>query len=141
MEKVATAVLSTTNKARQRAKRSEKEKAAKEAANKGDSMQIDEAPSAPVTPAPSGTAGGDKMDIEEEGTSERKDEGVTEQEKATAKKVKAEKETVGYMVDNLSRVLPQQLRYISFPEDGRYTPVKKVGTLYITKTLMHILTL
>ena len=127
MEKVATAVLSTTNKARQRAKRSEKEKAAKEAANKGDSMQIDEAPSVPVTPAPSGAAVGDKMDIEEEGASEKKDE-ATEQEKTTVKKTKAEKETPGYWVDNLSRILPQQLKYISFPEDGRYVPVKKVGT-------------
>ncbi|KAF8442751.1 armadillo-type protein [Terfezia claveryi] len=125
VEKVATAVLSTTNKARQRAKRSEKEKAAKEAANKGDSMQIDEAPSAPVTPAPSGAAAGDKMDIEEEGASEKKDEGATEQEKTAAKKAKAEKETPGYWVENLSRVLPQQLKYISFPEDGRYVPVKK----------------
>ncbi|KAF8471780.1 armadillo-type protein [Kalaharituber pfeilii] len=124
VEKVATAVLSTTNKARQRAKRSEKEKAAKEAASKGDSMQIDEAPSVPVTPAPSGAAGGDKMDVEEESSVERKDEASTEQEK-TGKKGKAEKEPVGYMVDNLSRVLPQQLRYISFPEDGRYAPVKK----------------
>ena len=53
MEKVATAVLSTANKVRQRAKRSEKGKTAKEVANKGDSMQIDEAPSVRVTPAPS----------------------------------------------------------------------------------------
>lgn len=125
---MATAVLSTTNKARQRAKRSEKEKAAKEAASKGDSMQIDEAPSAPVTPAPSGVAAGDKMDIEEDGPAEKKDEFTTEQEKtAAAKKAKVEKETVGHMVENLSRVLPQQLRYISFPEDGRYVPVKKVS--------------
>ena len=118
-------MLSTTNKARQRAKRSEKEKAAKEAATRGDSMQID---SAPVTPAPSGTAaGGDKMDIEEDGAPEKKEETpATEQDKVAAKKAKVEKEPVGYMVDNLSRVLPQQLRYISFPEEGRYAPVKKV---------------
>ncbi|KAI5808617.1 armadillo-type protein [Peziza echinospora] len=125
VEKVATAVLSTTNKARQRAKRSEKERAAKEAAaSKGDSMQIDDLASAPQTPAPSGA--GDKMEIEEEGSPEKKyDAPTTDQEKTAAKKAKVEKEPVGYFVDNLSRVLPQQLKYISFPEDGRYAPVKK----------------
>lgn len=104
-------------------------------------MQIDETPSAPVTPAPSGTAAGDKMDIEEEGVLEKKDEGATEQEKTAAKKAKAEKEIPGYWVDNLSRVLPQQLKYISFPEDGRYVPVKKVGAPSHTENIMHVLIL
>lgn len=89
-------------------------------------MQIDESSSVPATPAPSGTVGGDKMDIEEEVTLERKDDGTSEHDKMATKKAKLEKESAGYMTENLSRVLPQQLKYISFPEDGRYAPVKKV---------------
>ncbi|PWW75040.1 26S proteasome regulatory complex, non-ATPase subcomplex, Rpn2/Psmd1 subunit [Tuber magnatum] len=86
-EKIATAVLSTTVKARQRAKRSEKEKAAKEAAAKGeDAMETDHTVSTPK---------------------------------------RAEKEKVGYELGNMSRVLPEQLKYISFISDGRYEPVKK----------------
>jgi 26S proteasome regulatory subunit N2 len=43
----------------------------------------------------------------------------------TAKK-KLEKEKVGHDLENMSRVLPAQLKYISFPA-GRYAPVKKVS--------------
>lgn len=89
-------------------------------------MQIDESSSVPVTPAPSGAVGGDKMDIEEEVALEKKDDGTADHDKAVTKKAKLEKESAGYMAENLSRVLSQQLKYISFPEDGRYAPVKKV---------------
>lgn len=90
-------------------------------------MQIDEPSSVPVTPAPSGAVGGDKMDVEEEVTLERKDDGTSDHDKMATKKAKLEKESTGYMAENLSRVLSQQLKYISFPEDGRYAPVKKVS--------------
>lgn len=39
-------------------------------------------------------------------------------------KKRAEKEKVGYEIDNMSRVLPAQLKYLSFP-DQRYQPVKR----------------
>ena len=46
------------------------------------------------------------------------------------KKADKERERVGYEIENMSRVLPAQLKYISFHE-GRYEPVKKVSSLFI----------
>ena len=114
-------MLSTTAKAQQRAKRAEKEKAVKEAAARadGDAMDTDPTTSTPATPGPSAE---EKMDVDEKDAegdeAEKKEEGE--------KKKRAEKEKVGYEVSNMSRVLPEQLRYISFTDEGRYEPVKKV---------------
>lgn len=118
--------MSTTVKARQRAKRSEKEKAAKEAAARGeDVMEAEPTASTPVTPGPSAVEGDDKMEIEEEGI-EKKDGDGEKKDGEVEKKKRAEKEKVGYEVVNMARVLPEQLKYISFLSDGRYEPVKKV---------------
>lgn len=81
------------------------------------------------TPAPK--TGGDKMDVDE--GKENKEEAKEKEEgddkdgaAATSEaKKKPEKEKVGYEIENMSRVLPGQLKYISFPS-GRYKPVKKV---------------
>lgn len=112
-EKVETAVLSTTAKARQRAKLKAKEVAAKGQ----DEMDIE-----PTTPAP---AAEDKMDIEEE----------TKEEESSKKKrpevKKKEKEPSSYSLQNLKRVLPAQLKYISLEKDSRYVPVKKVSSLIL----------
>ena len=71
------------------------------------------------------------MDEEKEGkTQEKKDGGDVEKESASpaeAAKKKLEKEKVGYDIENMSRVLPAQLKFLSFPA-GRYKPVKKVGS-------------
>lgn len=115
-EKVKTAVLSTTAQAKRR-------KQAKDRLNRRESMDIDE----PKTPKPDA---GD-VDMKDDDTSaidtgkegEDKDK---EGEKESPKK-KIEKEKVGYDLENMSRVLPGQLKYISFPQDGRYQPVKKVS--------------
>jgi len=124
-EKIATAVLSTTVKARQRAKRSEKEKAAKEAAAKGeDAMETDHTVSTPVTPGPI-AEGDDKMDLEDDSAERKEGDGEGEKREEGEKKKRAEKEKVGYELGNMSRVLPEQLKYISFIGDGRYEPVKK----------------
>lgn len=112
-EKPAQAILSTTAKAKQRAKRTEKEKKVKEAAERGeDAMMVD----IESTPGPT-TEAEDKKEAEKE---EKKD-GEAE------KKKKVEKEKVGYELQNLSRVVPAQLPHIGFLPDGRYEPVKKVG--------------
>lgn len=126
-EKPATAVLSTTAKARQRAKRTEKEKAAKEAAAKGEDAMETEPTSTPVTPGPTAAETDEKMDIDEEKEEkEVKKEADSEKKEIEGdKKKRIEKEKVGYEVSNLSRVLPEQLKYISFLSDGRYEPVKK----------------
>ena len=46
-------------------------------------------------------------------------------------KKKVEREKVGYDLENMSRVLPAQIKYISFAQEGRYQPVKKVSFLYL----------
>lgn len=109
---IATAILSTTAKAKRRAQK-------KERAQRRESMDID------APPAKSG----DKMEVDDD---KKKDDSkdkkeAEEKEAATPSdpKKKPEKEKIGYDMENMSRVLPSQLKYISFPA-GRYQPVKKV---------------
>ena len=118
-EKVKTAVLSTTAQAKRRAQKKEKQQ-------RRESMDIDQTPTTPKT---SGL--GDKMDTDEPAAKgdEEKDEGAEKKDGEDAKdgglRKKMEKEKVGYQLENMSRVLPAQRKFISFP-DGRYEPVKKV---------------
>lgn len=119
-------------KARQRAKRSEKEKAAKAAARGEDMMETEPTVSTPVTPGPSAVEGDDKMEIEDDGADKKEDGEKKDGE--VEKKKRAEKEKVGYEVVNMARVLPEQLKYISFPNEGRYEPVKKVYSLFLIES-------
>tara|TARA_R110002003_G_scaffold73_6_gene6846 strand:+ start:1704 stop:4577 length:2874 start_codon:yes stop_codon:yes gene_type:complete len=112
-EKIKTAVLSTTAQDKRR-------RMVKERQRRRESMDVDPAPS---TPKVSNSDEDDKMDLDEDSKKddkEKADSAATE----TSKK-KAEKEKVGYSLENMSRVLPPQVKYISFPEE-RYVPVKKV---------------
>ena len=126
-EEFATAVLSTTAKAQQRAKRAEKERAAKEAEaaakEGGDAMETEPTASTPATPGPTAA---EKMDVDEDKEEKKEDGNDEKKEGESDKKKRAEKEKAGYELNNLTRVLPEQLKYISFLEDGRYEPVKKV---------------
>lgn len=118
---IATAILSTTAQAKRRAQK-------KERAQRRESMDID-------TPAPKiggGSGGEDKMDVDEEkdkkkeDAKDKKEDGEKEGSSAVSEtKKKPEKEKIGFEIENMSRVLPGQLKYISFPA-GRYKPVKKV---------------
>ncbi|SPO06156.1 probable RPN2 - 26S proteasome regulatory subunit [Cephalotrichum gorgonifer] len=125
---IATAILSTTAHAKRRAQK-------KERAMRRESMDLDQAP------GPVKADAGDRMDVDEEKDKdaevdkkekseeprdEKKDEINGEKDATTASdtKKKVEKEKVGYEIENMSRVLPGQLKYISFPA-GRYKPVKK----------------
>lgn len=110
VEKVNTAVLSTTLKAQLRAKKTEKEKAEKEG---GEVMDLDNPPA---------EESGEKMETDEK---EDHDDGETKEKKK--KKVKKDEEPQFEILSNLSRIVPAQLKYISFPEGARYAPVKKVG--------------
>jgi 26S proteasome regulatory subunit N2 len=115
-EKVKTAVLSTTAQAKRR-------KLAKDRQNRTESMDVDPTPS---TPKAEGE--GDKMDTDDNVI----DTGKLDEDKTTEKessRKKAEKEKVGYELENMSRVLPAQTKYISFPANGRYQPVKKVSAV------------
>ncbi|KFA65864.1 hypothetical protein S40285_04669 [Stachybotrys chlorohalonatus IBT 40285] len=107
---IATAILSTTAQAKRRAQK-------KERAQRRESMDIDTAPA----------KGGDKMDVDEDKKEETKEKKEGEEKETTPApdgKKKPEKEKIGYELENMSRVLPGQLKYISFPS-GRYKPVKK----------------
>jgi 26S proteasome regulatory subunit N2 len=118
---IATAVLSTTAQAKRRAQK-------KERAQRRESMDIDQTPTTPKITAPAA----DKMDVDEENkdgetkSEEKKDEAEKENASpAEIAKKKLEKEKVGYDIENMSRVVPAQLKFISFPA-GRYKPVKKL---------------
>jgi 26S proteasome regulatory subunit N2 len=124
-EKVKTAVLSTTAQDKRR-------KLVKARQNRRESMDIDQAP---TTPKVSGSDE-DKMDIDEEKKDDKeKADGEEGTPSAEATKKKAEREKVGYELENMSRVLPAQVKYISFPEE-RYVPVKKVSHLLFRMTLL-----
>lgn len=113
LEKVKTAVLSTTAQ--------DKRRKAVKARQRRQSMDIDQ----PATPKMS-TSDEDKMDVDEEPKKGDKAEGEESTPAAESSKKKMEKEKVGYELENMSRVLPGQVKYISFPEE-RYVPVKKVS--------------
>ncbi|KAI8623245.1 26S proteasome regulatory subunit rpn2 [Xylariaceae sp. FL1651] len=120
---IAAAILSTTAQAKRRAQK-------KERAQRRESMDIDPT-TTPTTSKPA--AGGDKMEIDEKAKSnedsrDKKEEQTPAQsEKETSAppdaKKKLEKEKPGYEIENMSRVLPGQLKYISLAK-GRYWPVK-----------------
>ncbi|KLJ10690.1 26S proteasome regulatory subunit N2 [Blastomyces silverae] len=114
-EKVKTAVLSTTAQAKRRAQRREKQQ-------RRESMDIDQTPTTPKV----STQHLDKMDVDESAV-KAEDEGKDREKEETpaeAPKRKVEKEKVGYELENMSRVLPAQLKYLTFP-DPRYEPVKR----------------
>ena len=117
---IATAILSTTAQAKRRAQKKEK-------AQRRESMDIDSAP----------IKGDDKMEVDDEKKKEDSpDKTETEKEGAVSvseTKKKPEKEKVGFEIENMSRVLPGQLKYMSFPA-GRYKPVKKVSFIFSLTT-------
>lgn len=126
-EKVKTAVLSTTAQAKRRAARKEKQQ-------RRDSMDVDT-----VTPVTPKIDKGEKMEVDEAAVKDDEGKPKEEDEKkesdAPEVKKKAEKEKVGYEISNMSRVLPAQLKYLTFP-DQRYQPVKKPtgGVLVVLDT-------
>jgi len=114
IEKVKTAVLSTTAQAKRRQLAKDRQKGA-------ESMDVDMVPTTPKAEA----ADGEKMEVDENASDGK--ENV---------KRKVEKEKVGYDLGNMARVLPAQIKHISFPSEGRYQPVKKPtgGVILLTDT-------
>ncbi|KAI1272333.1 armadillo-type protein [Xylaria sp. FL0933] len=120
---IATAILSTTAQAKRRAQKKEK-------ADKAHQKSMDVDPT--VTPT---AAGGEKMDIDDnakpsdESKDKKEEQTSTQGEKEASAtsdaKKKLEKEKPGYEIENMSRVLPGQLKFISLAK-GRYWPVKLV---------------
>ncbi|KAI3319306.1 26S proteasome regulatory subunit rpn2 [Xylariaceae sp. AK1471] len=122
---IATAILSTTAQAKRRAQK-------KERAQRRESMDIDPT-TTPTISKPA--AEGEKMDVDEktksgeESKDKKEEQTPAPSEKETSAppdaKKKLEKEKPGYEIENMSRVLPGQLKYITVPK-GRYWPVKLV---------------
>lgn len=128
-EKIKTAVLSTTAQAKRRAQKKEKQQ-------RRESMDIDQTPTTPKisnlgdkmeTDEPTTKTEEDKEGEKQDGTKKDGEEAkdAPAQTEGLRKKLEKEKEKVGYSLENMSRVLPAQLKFLSFP-DGRYEPVKKV---------------
>lgn len=110
VEKVETAVLSTTAKSQARQRVKEREKAKEE---RGESMDVDEANAAAAA-----------ID------GKKKEESEESKEVAAIKKTKRERkpaEPSFSMVPNYSRVTPWQLKYVSFPPDSRYLPIRPIN--------------
>ncbi|KAL2870248.1 proteasome regulatory particle base subunit RPN2 [Aspergillus lucknowensis] len=112
-EKVKTAVLSTTAQAKRRAQRREKQQ-------RRESMDIDQTP---TTPKVSDQLP-EKMETDESAVKGEEELREGEKEAVEGQRKKVEREKVGYELDNMSRVLPAQLKYLTFP-DPRYEPVKR----------------
>jgi 26S proteasome regulatory subunit N2 len=123
-EKVKTAVLSTTAQAKRRAQRREKQA-------RRESMDLDQAPTTPKATEP------EAMDMDDVPKEEGDEAKEAEKSAAEGQKKKAEREKVGYELDNLSRVLPAQLKYLTFP-DPRYEPVKRVCSLSISTNISKL---
>jgi 26S proteasome regulatory subunit N2 len=127
-EKIKTAVLSTTAQDKRR-------RMVKERQRRRESMDVDQTP---TTPKVSTADDEDKMDLDEDTKKDDKEKVEGAQAAETSKK-KIEKEKVGYNLENMSRVLPPQVKYISFPEE-RYVPVKKVRCAMHPYTFSSLLT-
>ncbi|CEH15192.1 26s proteasome regulatory subunit rpn2 psmd1 [Ceraceosorus bombacis] len=107
VEKVETAVLSTTAKAQARQRNKEREKQREE---RGESMDID-------AKAPAKAAGDD-------GASKAEGKAA-----GSAKKERKPAEPAQFQVQNYSRVTPTQLKYVTFPADLRWQPIRPVTGL------------
>ncbi|KAG8834158.1 proteasome regulatory particle base subunit [Serendipita sp. 399] len=110
VEKVATAVLSTTAKAKARAK---------EKKEKGEGLDADA-----KSPKPSGGIEDVVMADDTKKTEEEGDKAAPPPEKE-----KKKKEPSSETLQNFSRVTPAQLAHISFPPDSRFQPVRSFTPL------------
>ncbi|CCH43332.1 26S proteasome regulatory subunit [Wickerhamomyces ciferrii] len=108
-EKVETAVLSTTAKAKARAKKSQKEK-------KEDDMDVDEKPE-------DKTSKEESTKKDEEKDKEQQDTTITSEDNEDNSVSKYSK--TPFKLNNVTRVLPNQLKYIAFNKDERFVPVRK----------------
>ncbi|GAA5825993.1 hypothetical protein JCM11251_000081 [Rhodosporidiobolus azoricus] len=118
VEKVETAVLSTTAKATQRQKEKEREHKGEEGE---EAMETDD-------PKPSSDDAEMKVDEpegEKKDGEEKKEDGAA----SSGKKPRKAPEPSTTTLSNLSRVTPAQLAYISFPSDvSRFVPVRPVNS-------------
>ncbi|TPX45587.1 hypothetical protein SeMB42_g03942 [Synchytrium endobioticum] len=113
VEKIETAILSTTQKAKARARKAEKEK--------GDAMETDEKKEEKkdLEMKDAETKNAEMRDVDDVS---KKDDEKGDDKKDEKKKRK--KEESFEVLSNMARVLPQQLKYVTFKNDARYAPLK-----------------
>ncbi|KAJ3148007.1 proteasome regulatory particle base subunit [Geranomyces variabilis] len=121
VEKVATAVLSTTAKAMARAKKVDQLR--RESSKGPDAMDTDdkESPASATTPA--------KED-------DKKDDAAAAGAAPEKKKKQKKPEETSENLQNMSRVVPAQLKHIKFKDDSRYVPVKSSASSSIGGILL-----
>ncbi|KAI3404057.2 RPN2 [Candida oxycetoniae] len=113
-DKLATAVLSTTVKAKNRAKKKQSKK-------DEDKMDIDkEKKKEENKPNEEKKTGDKKIDKDESKDDKKESLHQQSQQPVTVRYTKTP-----YKIENLSRVLPQQAPYVSFIKDDRFIPVRK----------------
>ncbi|CAO1636284.1 unnamed protein product [Parajaminaea phylloscopi] len=115
VERVETAVLSTTVRARQRQKAKEREKAAQ---GTGASMDVDDKPSAVKS---------DDVEMKD----------APESAPQANKKLRRKAEPLSEKLQNYSRVTPAQSKYIAFTADCRYAPVRAVQGISSSASNFH----
>lgn len=129
-DKVAKAVLSTTAKARARAKKQQAKK--EEDDKKSDAMDVDDDKTLkkeiikPVKTEKEEKS--EKDDKKESKSDDKKEEKADEKEEETP--IANEQATIRYLktpykISNLSRVLPAQVNYVSFIKDDRFVPIRR----------------
>lgn len=124
-EKVSTAVLSITAKAKARQKK----------AAQDDAMEVDDKPTTTDNKSKDKSEKDKEKDTKSEkdiDESEKKSDKPTDtkeekQDGDTEKKSKKEEEPDFTMIENPARVLPAQLKKLSLPTDCRYQPLKSVN--------------
>ena len=104
IEKVATAILSTTARAKARAKKVKKEKNEKRVKDERNEGEKEE---------------------EEKGASKGEEAPKAAQEDSSRSRYSSKP----YKIENMSRVLPQQAKYVSFIKGSRFVPVRKSKSL------------
>ncbi|KAF8073149.1 RPN2B [Scenedesmus sp. PABB004] len=121
--KVAKAVLSTTAKAHERQKKKDAEKAAaaggKDAAKDKGAMEVD----TPAAPAPADAAAAGAGGAEGGAAAAADDKG------GEAKAGDKAAEPASFTLTAPCRVVPHQVKYMSFPEGSRWAPVKRGAAL------------
>ncbi|POY76348.1 hypothetical protein BMF94_0545 [Rhodotorula taiwanensis] len=118
VEKVKTAVLSTTAKTTARAK-------AKEAEQKdGEAMETDESSEAKEETKDEKPAEDAEMKVDEAAAAGNANGDDAKKDGKTARK---QPEPSFSQLENLARVVPAQLQYVSFPAESRYVPVRPVN--------------
>ena len=129
-EKVPTAVLSTTVRAKARAAAKKKKKKTTGGSGGGgedegaEKMDVDDKVAA--ADAGAGAAATEK----EEGEKEEKEEGESKQEPATAA-TKKEVEPTSFVLENPARVTPSQRRFVTYFPDATWQPVRPAPSGFV----------